>query len=33
MVGKSRNRKRRLTGTTPVAGVDQGRLLRMLGQR
>ena len=33
MVGKSRGRKRRLTGTTVVAAVDQPRVLRMLGKR
>lgn len=33
MIGKSRTRKRRLTGTTLVAEVDQPRVLRMLGRR
>ena len=33
MVGKSRNRKRRLVGTSLVAAVDQPRVLRMLGKR
>jgi large subunit ribosomal protein L35 len=33
MIGKSRNRKRRLTGTRTVAGADQARVARMLGQR
>jgi large subunit ribosomal protein L35 len=33
MVGKSRNRKRRLTGMTMVAEVDQPRVLRLLGKR
>jgi large subunit ribosomal protein L35 len=33
MIGKSRNRKRRLTGTAAGADVDQARLLRMLGKR
>ena len=33
MISKSRNRKRRLTGTTVVAAVDQPRVLRMLGKR
>ena len=33
MVGKSRNRKRRLVGMTVVAAVDQPRVLRMLGKR
>ena len=33
MIGKSRSRKRRLTGTTLVAEVDQLRVLRMLGKR
>ena len=33
MIGKSRSRKRRLTGTTLVADVDQPRVLRMLGKR
>jgi large subunit ribosomal protein L35 len=33
MIGKSRNRKRRLLGTTVVAAVDQPRVLKMLGKR
>jgi large subunit ribosomal protein L35 len=33
MIGKPRARKRRLTGTTMVADVDQPRVRRMLGQR
>jgi len=33
MVGKSRNRKRRLVGMSVVAEVDQPRVLRMLGKR
>ncbi len=33
MIGKSRSRKRRLTGMTLVAEVDQARVLRMLGKR
>jgi large subunit ribosomal protein L35 len=33
MIGKRRSRKRRLTGTTTVAAVDQPRVLRMLGRR
>ena len=33
MIGKSRSRKRRLTGVTLVADVDQARVLRMLGKR
>jgi large subunit ribosomal protein L35 len=33
MIGKSRNRKRRLLGTTLVAAVDEPRILRMLGKR
>jgi len=33
MIGKSRTRRRRLTGTTLVAEVDQPRVLRMLGKR
>jgi large subunit ribosomal protein L35 len=33
MVGKSRNRKRRLVGMSVVAAVDQPRVLRMLGKR
>jgi len=33
MVGKSRRRKRKLSGTTVVAEVDQARVLRMLGKR
>jgi large subunit ribosomal protein L35 len=33
MIGKSRNRKRRLGGTVVVAAPDQARVLRMLGQR
>jgi large subunit ribosomal protein L35 len=30
MIGKGRNRKRRLLGTTLVAAVDSGRVKRML---
>jgi large subunit ribosomal protein L35 len=33
MIGKPRDRKRRLTGTVVVADVDQPRVKRMLGQR
>ena len=33
MIGKSRDRKRKLVGMTPVADVDQARVLRMLGKR
>ena len=33
MIGKSRRRKRRLLGTTMVAGVDEARVQRMLGRR
>lgn len=33
MIGKRRSRKRRLTGTSVVAAVDQPRVLRMLGKR
>jgi len=33
MIGKSRNRKRRLVGMKMVADVDQPRVLRMLGKR
>ncbi len=33
MIGKRRSRKRDLTGTVPVAGVDQARVLRLLGKR
>jgi large subunit ribosomal protein L35 len=33
MIGKPRSRKRRLTGTTLVAEVDQPRVQRMLGKR
>jgi large subunit ribosomal protein L35 len=33
MRDKSRNRKRRLTGTSLVAAPDQARVLRLLGQR
>ena len=33
MIGKSRNRKRRLIGTRTVARADQARLSRMLGGR
>ena len=33
MIGKRRSRKRRLVGTVTVAGVDQARVLRMLGKR
>jgi len=33
MIGKSRTHRRRLTGTTLVAEVDQPRVLRMLGKR
>jgi len=32
-IGKRRSRKRRLTGMTLVAAVDQPRVLRMLGKR
>lgn len=33
MIGKPRDRKRRLVGLVPVADVDQHRVLRMLGKR
>jgi len=33
MIGKSRDRKRRLGGTVMVADVDQPRVLRLLGKR
>ena len=33
MIGKARGRKRKLVGFTPVADVDQARVLRMLGKR
>ena len=33
MIGKSRSRKRKLTGTSLVADVDQPRVQRMLGKR
>jgi large subunit ribosomal protein L35 len=33
MIGKRRSRKRRLGGMVMVAGVDQARVLRMLGKR
>jgi large subunit ribosomal protein L35 len=33
MIGKSRGRKRKLSGTTVVAAPDQARVLRMLGKR
>ena len=33
MIGKSRDRKRRLVGMVMVADVDQPRVLRMLGKR
>lgn len=33
MIGKPRDRKRRLTGTTVLAAVDHDRVLRMLGKR
>ena len=33
MIGKPRDRKRKLTGMVPVADVDQPRVLRMLGKR
>ena len=33
MIGKPRDRKRRLTGMVAVAEVDQPRVLRMLGKR
>ncbi len=33
MISKARNRKRKLVGTEVVAGVDQARVLRMLGKR
>ena len=33
MIGKPRDRKRKLVGMTPVADVDQARVLRMLGKR
>ena len=33
MIGKRRSRKRRLGGMVVVEGVDQARVLRMLGKR
>lgn len=33
MIGKSRRRKRKLVGTTVIAGPDQARVQRMLGKR
>jgi large subunit ribosomal protein L35 len=33
MIGKSRNRKRRLLGMTLVAAVDEARVRRMIGKR
>jgi large subunit ribosomal protein L35 len=33
MIGKSRTRKRRLTGRVVVANVDQPRVQRLLGRR
>lgn len=33
MIGKSRDRKRRLVGMSLVAEVDQPRVLRLLGKR
>ena len=33
MIGKPRDRKRRLGGTVMVADVDQARVQRMLGKR
>ena len=33
MIGKSRRRKRRISGTTLVADPDQARILRLLGRR
>ncbi|MBI1799747.1 MAG: 50S ribosomal protein L35 [Candidatus Eisenbacteria bacterium] len=33
MVGKARDRKRRLVGSEMVAEADQARVLRMLGRR
>jgi len=33
MIGKPRDRKRRLRGMVMVAEVDQARVLRMLGKR
>ena len=33
MIGKSRRRKRRISGTTVVADADQQRMLRLLGRR
>jgi large subunit ribosomal protein L35 len=33
MIGKPRDRKRRLVGMVVVADVDQARVLRMLGKR
>ena len=33
MIGKTRRRKRKLVGTTEIAAVDRGRVLRMLGKR
>ena len=33
MIGKPRDRKRKLVGYSVVAGSDQARVLRMLGKR
>lgn len=33
MIGKSRRRKRKLVGMSPVADADQARVLKMLGKR
>jgi large subunit ribosomal protein L35 len=33
MIGKARDRKRKLTGTTVLAKQDHARVLRMLGER
>lgn len=33
MIGKSRRRKRKLVGSTVLAGADQARVQRMLGKR
>lgn len=33
MIGKTRRRKRKLVGMSPVAKPDQDRVLRMLGKR
>jgi len=33
MIGKARDRKRKLRGVEAVADVDQARVLRMLGKR